>query len=138
MRFFENQTDPWGHLLGELKAFSKVLHADAGRRFAATPVVPASRTIYRPSPELVVTIAERTGPTSATVIWNEPNCRYGYQTWRAAVSRESGFCVISGEFIRRGDMVFKPQVRPAPLNAHAMILQSVVDKLAPVLEEGSE
>ncbi|MFM0226918.1 DUF3331 domain-containing protein [Paraburkholderia dipogonis] len=138
MRFLENQTDPWGHLLGELEVFSKVLPPDAGRRFAATHVVPTSRTIYRPSPELVVTIAERTGPMSATVIWNEPNCRYGYQTWRAAVSRVSGVCVISGKLIRRGDMVFKPQARPVPLNAHAMILQSVVDRLAPHLEEEGE
>ncbi|CAB3794616.1 hypothetical protein LMG27177_03682 [Paraburkholderia fynbosensis] len=138
MRFFENQTDPWGHLLGELKVFSKAPPPDAGRRFATTQVVPALRTIYRPSPELVVTIAERTGPTSATVIWNEPNCRYGYQTWRAAVSRVSGVCVISGKAIRRGDIVFKPQLRPVPLNAHAMILQSVVDRLAPLLEEESE
>jgi hypothetical protein len=138
MRFLESRSDPWGHLLGELKVFSKVLSPDAGRRFATTPVSLDARTAYAPSPELVVSIAERTGPTSATVIWNEPSCRYGYQTWRAAVSRVSGVCVISGKVIRRGDMVFKPQARPVPLNAHAMILQAVVDRLAPLLEEESE
>ena len=138
MRFLENQRDPWGHLLGELRFFSRGLQADAARRLSSTQVVLASQTIYRPSPELVVSIAERTGPTSATVIWSEPNCRYGYQTWRAAISRMSGVCVISGKVIRRGDMVFKPQVRPVPLNAHAMILHSIVDRLAPVLEEDSE
>ncbi|ABE30079.1 hypothetical protein Bxe_A2895 [Paraburkholderia xenovorans LB400] len=138
MRFLENRRDPWSHLLGELRVFSKGLQQDAGRRFGATQVVLAARTIYRPSPELVVTLAERTGPTSATVVWNEPNCRYGYQTWRAAVSRVSGVCVISGTRIRRGDLVFKPQMRPVPLNAHAMILQSVVDRIAPLLEEEPE
>lgn len=138
MRFLENQRDPWGHLPGELRVSSKGLQQDPGRRFGAPQVVLGARTIYRPPSELVVTIAERTGPTSATVVWNEPNCRYGYQTWRAVVSRVSSVCVISGTLIRRGDLVFKPQMRPVPLNAHAMILQSVVDRIAPLLEEDSE
>jgi hypothetical protein len=135
MRFLENQRDPWGHLLGELRIFSKGVQQDTTRGFSATQVVLGARTIYTPSPELVVNIVERTGPTSATVTWNEPSCRYGYQTWRAGISRLSGVCVISGKVIRRGDLVFKPQVRPIPLNAHAMILQSVVDRLAPLLEK---
>lgn len=135
MRFLENNRDPWGHLLGELRVFSKGLKQDTTRGLSATQVVLGARTIYTPLPELVVSIVERTGPTSATVTWNEPSCRYGYQTWRAAISRLSGVCVISGKVIRRGDLVFKPQGRPVPLNAHAMILQSVVDILAPLLEE---
>lgn len=136
MRFLENRMDPWGHLLGKLRVFSKGPQQGTVQQYSATRASLGTRSTYAPSPELVVKIVERTGPTFATVIWNEPNCRYGYQTWRAAVSRLSGVCVISGKSIRRGDLVFKPQMRPVPLNAHAMILQSVVDRLAPLFEEG--
>jgi len=124
MRFLENQRDPWGHLLGELKVFSNGPQPEIERQFSTTHVVSGARPTYTPSPELVVSVVERTGPSSVTVTWNEPSCRYGYQPWRAVISRLSGVCVISGKAIRRGDLVFKPQVRPVPLNAHAMILNS--------------
>ncbi|CAN7769856.1 DUF3331 domain-containing protein [Caballeronia sp. LjRoot34] len=135
MRFLEYRMDPWGHLVGELRASSKGLQHDADRRFSTIQAPLSTRRIYKPCPQLVVNIVERTGPTSATVTWNEPSCRYGYQTWRAVVSRVSGVCVVSGKTIRKGGMVFRPRARPVPLNVNAMILESVVDRLAPLMEE---
>jgi hypothetical protein len=133
MRFFPfNRTDPWGHLLDELMLVSNGFERHTSRQFPTARV--KSRRAYRPSPQLVVNIVERTGPTSATVTWSEPSCRYGYQTWRAVISRVSGVCVLSGKAIRRGDIVFRPQARPIPLNVDAMILASVVDGLAPAID----
>lgn len=133
MRFLSNRTDPWGHFLDELMIVSKGLEQQSSPRFPTTQV--DSRRIYKPSPQLVVHVVERTGPASATVAWSEPSCRYGYQTWRAVISRVSGICVVSGEIIRRGDMVFRPLARPVPLNVNAMILESVMDSLAPSIKE---
>jgi hypothetical protein len=125
--------DPWGHLLDELRTVSKGLEQQTSQRFFKAHDSLNMRRIYKPCPQLVVNIVERTGSTSATVTWNEPSCRYGYQTWRSAISRVSGVCVVSGKAIRRGDMVFRPMARPMPLNVHAMILESVVDQLAPLV-----
>ena len=54
--------------------------------------------------------------------WVEPGrCHYGEQLWRRRHARASGVCVVSRRAIRRGDAVFCPAERPAPVNASAMI-----------------
>jgi hypothetical protein len=37
-----------------------------------------------------------------------------------------GFCAMSGQAIRPGDAVYKPNPRPTPVNGDAMILASVL------------
>lgn len=43
-----------------------------------------------------------------------------------ARARISGFCAMSGQPIRPGDAVYKPNPRPAPVNGDAMILACVL------------
>lgn len=47
--------------------------------------------------------------------------RYGEQIWKKSGAKRSGRCVLSGRWIVRGEPVFRPQGRPRPRNAWAMI-----------------
>ncbi|QBQ99952.1 DUF3331 domain-containing protein [Paraburkholderia pallida] len=68
---------------------------------------------------------------SALVIrWVEPGrCHYGEQRWRRRSAHTSGTCAVSRRKIRRGDAVYKPAERPAPLNASVMIAAEVFGDL---------
>lgn len=62
--------------------------------------------------------------------WVEPGrCHYGEQRWRRRSAHTSGTCAVSRQKIRRGDAVFKPAERPAPLNASVMIAAEVFGEL---------
>lgn len=75
----------------------------------------------------VVRLIDRPTATTAIVAWSDPtSCFYGDQVWRAGVARHQGICAISRRLIGRGDEVYKPYHRPAPANAMAMILATVV------------
>jgi len=65
--------------------------------------------------------------TTLIIRWVEPGrCHYGEQRWRLRSANSSGVCVISRRAIHRGDAVFRPAERPAPLNARAMISAEVL------------
>jgi hypothetical protein len=82
-----------------------------------------------PSLHLLVSLIERTSASSVTIAWRDAtSCFYGAQIWRAARAKASGVCAMSGAGIKRGDRIFHPrQSKPAPVNAKAMILASVID-----------
>lgn len=68
--------------------------------------------------------------TALVIRWVEPGrCHYGEQRWRRRSAHTSGTCAVSRRKIRRGDAVFKPAERPAPLNASVMITAEVFDNL---------
>ena len=68
--------------------------------------------------------------TALVIRWVEPGrCHYGEQRWRRRSAHTSGTCAVSCQKIRRGDAVFKPAERPAPLNASVMITAEVFDNL---------
>ena len=48
-------------------------------------------------------------------------CHYSEQRWRRGVARGNGSCALSGILIRRGEAVYRPNGRPAPVNHGAMI-----------------
>ena len=75
----------------------------------------------------VVTLIERPTPSTATIAWRDATrgC-FGDQVWRTARARIPGFCVMSGRAIKPGDAVYKPNPRPTPVNADAMILACVL------------
>ncbi|EEA02317.1 hypothetical protein BH160DRAFT_2417 [Burkholderia sp. H160] len=60
--------------------------------------------------------------TTLIIRWVEPGrCHYAEQRWRRRRARASGVCVVSQRAIRRGDVVYCPNERPARANASAMI-----------------
>jgi hypothetical protein len=73
-----------------------------------------------------IDVLERS-PELLLVRWVEPgHSHYGEQRWRPARALRSGICALSGRKIVCADAVFKPSGRPAPANAHAMILVAAV------------
>ncbi|CAB3795894.1 hypothetical protein LMG28614_04252 [Paraburkholderia ultramafica] len=67
-------------------------------------------------------LIDRQTASTATIAWRDPTrgC-FGDQTWRKARAGAPGFA-MSGRAIRPGDAVYKPNPRPVPVNADAMIL----------------
>lgn len=63
---------------------------------------------------------------TATVSWCDPlSGHYGHQTWRVALAKQGGICVLSGRSVERGDFIYRPATcQPPPGNAGAMILAS--------------
>jgi Domain of unknown function (DUF3331) len=60
--------------------------------------------------------------------WVEPGrSHYGEQRWLLVAAKRSGYCILSGLPIRRGEMVFRPWGRPPPPNADKMILSQQVE-----------
>ncbi|WP_429359553.1 DUF3331 domain-containing protein [Paraburkholderia sp. GAS32] len=64
-------------------------------------------------------------PTAQTLTesWRDAlSGHYGHQTWRLAIARKSGTCVLTGRPIARGDAVYRPRGGATPPNnAGAMI-----------------
>jgi hypothetical protein len=122
--------NPWKHVVLSLLSypFSGIsvpswppsARAGADRRFAGAGT----------SSSCTVTIDERLENRRITLSWNDPTrCSYRGQLWRYATARKSGICVLSGQPIRRGDGIFRPQFRTAnaPRNRDAMILAAWID-----------
>jgi hypothetical protein len=75
-----------------------------------------------------VKILERTSASTVIISWHNPTrCSYRFQLWRRVASTRSGVCALSGIVINAGDYIYKPNTRPAPLNAAAMILATEVE-----------
>ncbi|WP_159463035.1 DUF3331 domain-containing protein [Caballeronia ptereochthonis] len=57
-------------------------------------------------------------------------CNYGEQIWAPSLAREAGRCALSGEYISKGDRIYRPRIRGrfVPLNRHAVILASALIK----------
>jgi hypothetical protein len=74
-----------------------------------------------------VSFVDRVSSTAVTIAWRDStHCSYGDQTWHVTRARTGGTCAISGRPVRTGDTVYQPRGRPRPLNAGAMILESVL------------
>ncbi|WP_086973700.1 DUF3331 domain-containing protein [Caballeronia glebae] len=83
---------------------------------------------------LQVSVLEKLSSTTISVRWSDPcSGHYASQIWGAATARASSICVLSGEPIRRGDLIFRPRAygAQAPMNHHRMILASVIAGLDP-------
>ncbi|WP_321965415.1 DUF3331 domain-containing protein [Paraburkholderia sp. J7] len=104
------------------------LHRTSPPSAKAAPV-PAVEAAVR------VVILERPSDSTVVVQWSSPvGCYYGEQIWRKAVARKSGYCVLTGKRIVRGDDVFKPQRtrRRICLNASAMIGASSLEAMTDI------
>ncbi|WP_408443439.1 DUF3331 domain-containing protein [Paraburkholderia caffeinilytica] len=96
---------------------------------------PGKSALSSPSrPRVRILQLERTSPTSLMVSWSDSTqCCYLDQAWVAVSARQSGYCALTGNAIRRGDAVFKPRCKGKrrPANYQEMILarEIVHDKL---------
>jgi hypothetical protein len=97
----------------------------ATRRIEGLP----AKTDWRDHPDLAVSLLDRPSPRTIAVSWRDPlSCHYGHQAWRASVAARSGKCVLSGQPIRRGDLIYRPEAsQPPPANEGAMMIASYAD-----------
>ena len=69
--------------------------------------------------------------TSCTILvsWSDSTLgRFQDQTWRTGLARKAGICFLTGVPIKKGNAVFKPQVRAGvrPSNVDDMILATML------------
>ncbi|KVZ49493.1 DUF3331 domain-containing protein [Burkholderia ubonensis] len=101
--------------------------APRGRHWDDAPI-PSSGAGRRRS---AIIAAERHTESSVLVSWSDPTrCRYDEQRWISSKSRALGRCALTGQPIRAGDPIYKPQWRGAkrPANCREMILASALDQ----------
>jgi hypothetical protein len=142
-----SRNDPWSQTLclldslscTEERSSSHQLASATGDRFSAR------RSAHRRTAAVACAAGKRDAhirvlerPTSRTAIvtWGDPtSCHYGDQVWRVARASNDGYCALSGQQIRRGDVVYRPShYRLAPANAGSMMLAACV-LVAPIGEE---
>ncbi|KVD85773.1 hypothetical protein WS63_22525 [Burkholderia stagnalis] len=88
----------------------------------------ADRVISPLRPQLFVTILEA-GDDALLIRWVESGrCHYGEQRWRLRAAARPGRCAISGQPIAPGEPVFRPVLRPAPVNGDEMIRPASVPR----------
>jgi hypothetical protein len=77
----------------------------------------------------LVRVLERCSESSVVILWQDATrCNYGNQIWCRSRATKKGICALSGKFIKRGDPIYHPSLRPCPpANAYAVILASVID-----------
>jgi hypothetical protein len=83
-----------------------------------------AKTIWNDHAALMVSVIECPTPRTATVSWCDPlSGYYGHQTWRVALAKQCGECVLSGKRSKPGDFIYRPATcQPPPGNAGAMII----------------
>jgi hypothetical protein len=119
----ENHTSAWSRTIALLDNTRARQVADEATRIARQR---PAKTIWTDHAALMVSVIELPTPRTATVSWCDPlsGC-YGHQTWRVALAKQSGECVLSGKPIKRGDFIYRPATcQPPPGNAGAMIMAS--------------
>jgi hypothetical protein len=116
-----NVMDPWTQTIGLLGTSSRGSSAQGAVR--ARQKARSNDARFGAS----VTLIDRPTPSTATIAWRDSTrgC-FGDQVWRMARARAAGYCAMSGQAIRPGDAVYKPNPRPAPVNGDAMILATVL------------
>ncbi|MFT4069133.1 DUF3331 domain-containing protein [Paraburkholderia sp.] len=79
----------------------------------------------------IVRVIDRVDAKTVLLSWSDAlSGRYGEQTWKMSDAKRSGRCVLSGRWIVRGEPVYRPQARPRPRNAEAMISAASLEALA--------
>ncbi|SAK99229.1 hypothetical protein AWB77_05950 [Caballeronia fortuita] len=70
-----------------------------------------------------ITLRDRPTERTAIVSWSDSQSGcLGEQIWSLGRARAEDFCAISGERIRRGDLVFRPRkTTPPAINEHSVI-----------------
>ncbi|WP_269502858.1 DUF3331 domain-containing protein [Burkholderia sp. IMCC1007] len=92
--------------------------------------MPSSGDVRRRS---AIVAVERQTDSSMLVSWSDPTrCRYDEQRWISAKARGRGLgrCALTGQPIRAGDAIYKPQWRgeKRPANCREMILAAALEQ----------
>ncbi|HEY4365590.1 MAG TPA: DUF3331 domain-containing protein [Steroidobacteraceae bacterium] len=144
-----SRTDPWSQTLFLLDSLSCTVEPSSSHNVgsASGGRIPARRRALRRSAVACasgergahIKVLERPTSRTAIITWGDPtSCHYGDQVWRVARASSDGFCALSGQQIRRGDVVYRPShYRLAPANAGSMMLAACV-LVAPIGEEARE
>ncbi|MDR0241704.1 MAG: DUF3331 domain-containing protein [Burkholderia sp.] len=134
-----NAFNRWEHMLTSLwpspaaglRLMPRATDTDGSRRLHRNDAsMPSSGAARRRS---AILAAERQTDSSVLVSWSDPTrCRYGEQRWISAKARARGCCALTGQPIRIGDAIYKPQWRGAkrPANCGEMILASALHHFA--------
>ncbi|HHL4080643.1 MULTISPECIES: DUF3331 domain-containing protein [unclassified Burkholderia] len=90
--------------------------------------VPSSGDVRRRS---AIVAVERQTDSSMLVSWSDPTrCRYDEQRWICAKARRLARCALTGQPIRIGDAIYKPQWRgeKRPANCREMVLATALEQ----------
>ncbi|MPV57442.1 hypothetical protein CFB46_31180 [Burkholderia sp. HI2761] len=92
--------------------------------------MPSSGDVRR---RCAIIAVERQTDSSMLVSWSDPTrCRYDEQRWISAKARGPGLgrCALTGQPIRTGDAIYKPQWRgeKRPANCREMILATALEQ----------
>ncbi|MEK6355927.1 MAG: DUF3331 domain-containing protein [Burkholderia cenocepacia] len=90
--------------------------------------VPSSGDVRRRS---AIVAVERQTDSSMLVSWSDPTrCRYDEQRWISAKARRLARCALTGQPIRVGDAIYKPQWRgeKRPVNCREMVLATALEQ----------
>ncbi|WP_323118127.1 DUF3331 domain-containing protein [Burkholderia alba] len=73
-----------------------------------------------------VWILER-NDTSMRIRWLQPGkCHYADQLWRLVIAGRNGVCAVSGQPVRKGDAVYRPDGRRYASNAGVTIREDAI------------
>ena len=78
-----------------------------------------------------VTVVEELPNSLFALRWHDPTlCNYEEQIWAPCLARAAARCALSGEYVNKGDRVYRPRVRGrfVPLNRDEVILASELIK----------
>jgi hypothetical protein len=134
-----NEPDPWAQTLRLLEILRSRAQQETSRAIpksrcktaAGEDCASSSRPRARPRREAAscrdvsasVTLVERLSATTVVLRWCSCHCHYGDQVWIRRTASTAGICAVTGNLIRRGETVYRPQGRRRVplLNADAMI-----------------
>jgi hypothetical protein len=115
--------DPWAQTLRLLETLRSRLQPEGGKAIDKHASEAGRATVSRfrthaqreaagcADAQATVTLVERLSPTSVVLRWCSRYGHYGDQVWVCRAARSAGICVITGNPIRRGDVVYRPQAR---------------------------
>ncbi|MGD3894776.1 DUF3331 domain-containing protein, partial [Xanthomonas citri pv. citri] len=84
-----------------------------------------------PPQRSAIVAVERQTDSSMLVSWSDPTrCRYDEQRWISAKARRLARCALTGQPIRVGDAIYKPQWRgeKRPANCREMVLATALEQ----------
>jgi len=82
-----------------------------------------------------VRILERPSHRTLIVSWREAGrCCYCEQGWELIEAPAAGTCALSGDAFAKGEHVFRPAGKPAPINHDACIAERAVGDSAALFE----
>jgi hypothetical protein len=137
---FTVDPDPWGQTLRLLEILRSRVQQEAGHTSDDCACQPAPVSVQRfrthaqreaagcADVHASVTLVERLSATSVVLRWCSRYGHYGDQVWVCRAARFAGICAITGNRIRRGELVYCPQGRRFVqlTNADAMIHPSAI------------